>query len=802
MSDLPLRSIFISDFRRLEGHRVLPLDAPIILLHGQNGTGKTSVLSALELALTGEIRSMRRQDPRYMAHLPFHGQEFATLRVEVSEQLSARREPDTMTVGGSRIDGAPALDAEAAQFYAERCYLDQVSLGQLLELYQYREGKEESALARFVNELLGLEQLDALRSGLSDANDFRRLKKLSEPLADAEAKARQANKDLSRATKELDSARTAAARSREGLEQALGTLGLAMPEADDQQWGRLVAARLRSSRPDDDHAAVVDLNRSVTLLGGRIEGLADRPSLKRLEEARSKVATASAELERWRAQHEEAIEAWRSDAAELELHVSGEDTAPIDDELQAIDESIARDDELVARRAQLSEQLSDAQTSLRHVQTRLTAAQQQAGSLAEGLASLREHSSNNFCPVCDRDFSEVSSTPLMAHIDEKIEELTSQGKRLRELRVQRDADEAEVMRIERELNEIVGELLSDTRRESASTRRAALVSLRERLVRLQPKILTGVDLRAQVRAAETDLERLESVAHEASSARTRLEELAQALDAPPPDGAQGLQDVWRQLADATAERLERTEMRRQAHSSAVRLLKETLELEERVQGLEATVTHAAERKVAWEDRVQEARRRQAVARAVHDASSKARAAIVQRVFTRSLNEVWQSVFTRLAPREPFVPAFGVPTSSKTALEITLETVHSSGESGGSPQMMLSAGNLNTAALSLFIALHLAVEPLVPCLVFDDPVQSMDEVHVSQFAGLIRVLAKHHRRQVVIAVHERELFEYLALELSPAFEGDELITIELGSRLDDEVRGVTRFTWSQDSAIAL
>ena len=117
-------------------------------------------------------------------------------------------------------------------------------------------------------------------------------------------------------------------------------------------------------------------------------------------------------------------------------------------------------------------------------------------------------------------------------------------------------------------------------------------------------------------------------------------------------------------------------------------------------------------------------------------------------------------------------------------------------------MMLSAGNLNTAALSLFIALHLAVEPLVPCLVLDDPVQSMDEVHVAQFAGLIRVLAKHHGRQVIIAVHERELFQYLALELSPAFQGDELITIELGARSADEDRGVTRHVWSPDPAIAV
>ena len=117
-------------------------------------------------------------------------------------------------------------------------------------------------------------------------------------------------------------------------------------------------------------------------------------------------------------------------------------------------------------------------------------------------------------------------------------------------------------------------------------------------------------------------------------------------------------------------------------------------------------------------------------------------------------------------------------------------------------MMLSAGNLNTAALSLFLALHLAMQPVVPCLVFDDPVQAMDEVHVAQFAGLIRVLAKQHRRQVVIAVHERELFDYLTLELSPAYEGDELITIELGERATDEDEGITSHKRAPDPAIAI
>lgn len=92
--------------------------------------------------------------------------------------------------------------------------------------------------------------------------------------------------------------------------------------------------------------------------------------------------------------------------------------------------------------------------------------------------------------------------------------------------------------------------------------------------------------------------------------------------------------------------------------------------------------------------------------------------------------------------------------------------------------MLSAGNLNTAALTLFLALHLSVDPHLPWLLLDDPVQSMDEVHVQQFAALLRTLAKRHGRRIVIAVHERALFEYLSLELSASQPDDVLVTVEL------------------------
>jgi exonuclease SbcC len=151
-------------------------------------------------------------------------------------------------------------------------------------------------------------------------------------------------------------------------------------------------------------------------------------------------------------------------------------------------------------------------------------------------------------------------------------------------------------------------------------------------------------------------------------------------------------------------------------------------------------------------------------RTLKNEAEDARNRIVGQVFNNALNRMWRDLFVRLAPDEPFVPAFRVPGPTEQRVTANLVTVHRDGRPGGSPGAMLSAGNLNTAALTLFLALHLSAEPRLPWLMLDDPVQSMDEVHVSQFAALLRTLTTRHGRRVVIAVHERPLFEYLALEL--------------------------------------
>ncbi len=191
-----------------------------------------------------------------------------------------------------------------------------------------------------------------------------------------------------------------------------------------------------------------------------------------------------------------------------------------------------------------------------------------------------------------------------------------------------------------------------------------------------------------------------------------------------------------------------------------------------------------------------------VAKDIVRQTREARGRVVRRVFNDELNTVWRDLFVRLAPEEPFIPAFAIPENATVDVEAILETHHRRGGKGGNPRAMLSAGNLNTAALTLFMALHLSVRRKLPWLVIDDPVQSMDEVHIAQFAALLRTLSKQMGRQIIIAVHERSLFDYLSLELSPAFPGDRLNVVELGRN----AMGQTTFRWEPrvyvaDKAIA-
>ncbi len=68
-----IASLTATDFRSLRGTVTVPLDSPVVLIHGRNGAGKTSLLTAMELGLTGNLASLSRLDPQLRDHLVHKG---------------------------------------------------------------------------------------------------------------------------------------------------------------------------------------------------------------------------------------------------------------------------------------------------------------------------------------------------------------------------------------------------------------------------------------------------------------------------------------------------------------------------------------------------------------------------------------------------------------------------------------------------------------------------------------------------------------------------------------------------------
>lgn len=801
MFERPIQGIEVAEFRGLTGTRFIPMDAPVVLIHGSNGAGKTSILSALEFGLTGHIQSMERTDPNYLAHLPNIEKPFATVRVAVAKNLQSGGAPERMVVAGPAVTGGHALGDVAATFYRERCYLDQASLGRLLDIYQHTEDKEESALARFVNELLGLHDIDALLEGLQPANNLANLKKLAERLKDADLAKKEAEEALKRFTAARTDEQRNLEQAREGVVSALNAAGVDTTNADDEALLQLVAALDDSHDGAGRRASIEGIHRELLALGGRMTALAAQPTTHKRDAAKSDAANSAAAYDAWRTTHRQAVDGWHRRVETSVVRADGHFADALRAEIDTTRKAIENQTALRANVNDAEAQFGHDRASLTDLEQQYADAQQHASTLVEGLATIRPLIDSDSCPVCDRDFGSLGEGALGEHVDQKMRRLSVYGQELLQLRSRRDDVAKQVATAEAHIARLKHTLLDQDAIADLEDRLTEFQELQRAFAAVAPVIAEGGSLRKRADDAAVLVETLEVAATESVFIDNELSRFASQLNVASRGRDEQQRQRWQRILDAASGALEaigRTDAaRREAASSATRL-RGALERDRTAARQVLTSAQAASEYAAA---IVEGQRRQAVAKKVHEAATKARAAIVEDVFTESLNNVWGDVFTRLAPNERFIPAFAAPVSTKNGMTVNLETRDRAGKKAGTPQMMLSAGNLNTAALSLFLALHLAVEPTIKCLVFDDPVQAMDEVHIAQFAALIRGLAKQHGRQVIVAVHERELFDYLALELSPAFEGDKLITVELGERADDEDQGIRTVEWVEDTAVA-
>jgi DNA repair exonuclease SbcCD ATPase subunit len=113
---------------------------------------------------------------------------------------------------------------------------------------------------------------------------------------------------------------------------------------------------------------------------------------------------------------------------------------------------------------------------------------------------------------------------------------------------------------------------------------------------------------------------------------------------------------------------------------------------------------------------------------------------------------------------------------------------------GNALHVLSAAQLNSLAICLFLALNLERDAGLRTAILDDPVQSLDDVNLLSLADVLRTV--RGRRQVIVSTHDEVLAELLARKLRPLGEKDATaqVTIEdwgeAGPNVRTDMRGAS------------
>ncbi|MGX5844966.1 AAA family ATPase [Mesorhizobium sp. ArgA1] len=798
-----LSSITLTNFRSIKGTITVPLDAPIVLIHGANGAGKTSLLSAIELALSGQVASLKRVDPDYAGHLVHKDAKSAKLKIETS---GLDRNETSLEVTEDAIMGDALLGADLARFYAERCFLAQSSLGRLLELYQDSVKRSDSALTKFVKDLLGLDHLDAIIDGLHDAGDVRRLRSGVPGYGETRDSIPQVEGERDRLDAELEKTDI---RIRQ-LEEQNDTLSKRLVLIG----GRPVTGPAVGDTEQSELLRLTTLRREIEAAGLQWQQIAGTDIARERAAAQPRSENAGRAIAAWSAAKGAALEAVFERLIPLfsdlpSVSAAGPQPAHAA-ATKAVREELRRCKDLLDKDATDAKLEADHEGDVTRGRARVQALERQisnlaseAGALAQALSGVLPHIHSDDCPVCGRNFKETSEEPLQSHVSARIAELTAAAGQLQALSRDRASSLSAVAVAERALGEVQGRRLDATNRDALRTRVALLQEVDLSLAGMTSDVEEGQRLMGEAAAASRALSDLAVQDQGGTALRQSVErfgsELGLASLGPTEDIAAALSRFAAEASRLVETYTANQTIRREMAGNALE-----------VQRLNASrqpvvdATGAAQGRLGRLNAAKDRADRLILhARELAKRAGEARTAIVRKVFNGSLNRVWRDLFVRLAPEEPFVPAFAVPETNGGPVEAVLETWYRSGGKGGDPRAMLSAGNLNTAALTLFLALHLSVSPDLPWLVIDDPVQSMDEVHIAQFTALLRTLAKSNlQRQIIIAVHEKPLFDYLSLELSPAFQNDRLITIELSRSADGQtLMNYLPHVFTPDQAVA-
>jgi DNA repair protein SbcC/Rad50 len=224
--------------------------------------------------------------------------------------------------------------------------------------------------------------------------------------------------------------------------------------------------------------------------------------------------------------------------------------------VRAVDAELQRLQALAERDAADEKALSEVQESVRQGTSRLATIdaelERDKGAnqeLAQALTAVSAHIDGETCPVCGRDFSEVSDTPLAAHVSEEVQRLISAAGRVQALVRDRSTSSAALTQAQRRESELTGRRMSPEQRDQNKTDLAQFTEWKTALTGLAEGAATGSRLQREASAAAGQLSVLTSRQAGISGLRAELMQHAAALGLPAPAEDVPLRSV---LSDVTA----------------------------------------------------------------------------------------------------------------------------------------------------------------------------------------------------------------------------------------------------------
>ena len=141
--------------------------------------------------------------------------------------------------------------------------------------------------------------------------------------------------------------------------------------------------------------------------------------------------------------------------------------------------------------SRLTQRAAKARARLMLAEEQLQGAEGDFGALAEALSTMLPHVNGDDCPVCQRDFTEVSDTPLAEHVVTRVAALTQQTDRLQALVSSRRQAHDDLRRIDEELVAEQATAMDPDRRVATQAWAAELSDFERRLASVRPEIDSG-----------------------------------------------------------------------------------------------------------------------------------------------------------------------------------------------------------------------------------------------------------------------------------------------------------------------